>query len=180
MSIIMHMSFFFDYFRSTRKIYHTGLLTDFFYKFRIVFFWWHITKSSFIGNSDMVLSHAVEIDMRTIVVWWMTCIVMVFVEIWLNSSNDNIWLIHPWDIHLVTHLVEPDITDIEKFIKYTALIGLNGRNIMKFCESRVLHKYRPTHIYDTSVSDNPDITVPVQYLVQHDKKEHKYICLKYP
>jgi hypothetical protein len=51
---------------------------------------------------------------------------------------------------------------------------------MKFCESRILHKYRPTHINNPSVSDNPDITIPVEYFVEHDEKKHKYIRLKEP
>ena len=73
-----------------------------------------------------------------------------------------------------------DVADIEEFIPYASLIGLNSWYIMKFCESRVLHKYRPPHINNSSVSDNPDIAIPVEYFVEHDEKKHKYIRLKEP
>jgi hypothetical protein len=51
---------------------------------------------------------------------------------------------------------------------------------MKFCESRILHKYRPPHINNSSVSNNPYITVPVEDFVEHDKKHEKHIGLKQP
>ncbi len=76
--------------------------------------------------------------------------------------------------------MEIDVADIEEFIPYTSLIGLNSWYIMKFCESRILHKYRPPHINNSSVSDNPYIAIPVEDFVEHDKKKHKYIRLKKP
>ncbi len=76
--------------------------------------------------------------------------------------------------------MESDIPDIEELIKYASLIRLNRGDIVEFRESRILHKYRPTHIDYTSVSDNPYITIPIEYFVKHDEKKQKEVYLKYP
>lgn len=169
----------FSWFCSAREVYDTGLLLYIFEKSGIVFCCWHITESRFVGNGNMILSYAIEIDMRAMFFWCMFFVVM-FLEIWLNRRDYHIWLVHTWDIHLVAHLMQIDITDVEEFIPYTSLIRLNRRYVMKFCESRVLHKYRPSHINNSSVGDNPDITVPVEDFVKHDKKHEKHIGFKQP
>lgn len=74
--------------------------------------------------------------------------------------------------------MEVDVSDVEELIKYTSLVWLYRWYIVKFCKSRILHKYRPTDIDDAAISDNPDITVPVEDFVKHDKKHEKHISLK--
>jgi hypothetical protein len=76
--------------------------------------------------------------------------------------------------------MERDIADIEEFVEDTSLIGLNTRDIMKLHKCRILHEYRPTDINNPIISNYPDITVPVENFMKHDKKHHKEVCLKEP
>lgn len=177
MSTIGRMSFFFFYWLwCPREVYDTRLFFYLFHKPGIVFPGGHITETTFVGNSNMILSHTIEVDVHIFfcLLWFM----MMLVEIWLYRRHYEIRLIHTRDIHFIAHFMEVDVSYIEELIPYTSLICLYRWYIVKFCKSRILHKYRPADIDDTAVSDNPDITVPIEDLVQHDKKHEKHIGLK--
>jgi hypothetical protein len=125
----------------------------------------------------MVLPDTIEIDVH-IVIWFL--FLMMVMEICLYCIDNSAWLVHAGDRQLIAHFVQCYVTDVEKFIKNTSLIRLYTRYIMKFCEVRILHKYRPANIDDPPIGDDPYIAIPIKHLVEHDKKEEKNICLEEP
>lgn len=76
--------------------------------------------------------------------------------------------------------MKSDITNIKELVENTSLMCLDTWYIMKFCKICILHKDRPTDIDDASISDDPDITVPIKNFMKHDKKYEKQICFKEP
>lgn len=91
----------------------------------------------------------------------------------MHGFDDGCWLIHAGYIHLIAELMQGDIAHIKHFIKDASLMCLDTRYIVEFCEIGILHKDRPTDIDDASISDDPDIAVPIEHFVEHDKKEHE-------
>ena len=98
----------------------------------------------------------------------------------MDSVDDEIWLKHTSHAHLVAHFMERDISDVKEFIEDASLVRLDSCYIVEFHKCRILHKNGPTDIDDTTISNNPYITIPIQDFVEHDKKHHKEVCFKEP